>query len=82
MEYSLSKVLFLTVGYATSIPEVEVVFPYEPQHDDELRLNVGDVITNVNTLETGWYRGSLGNVSGVFPDNFVKYRIGRLWFRR
>ncbi|XP_068238235.1 SH3 domain-containing kinase-binding protein 1-like isoform X10 [Palaemon carinicauda] len=52
--------------------EVEVVFPYEPQHDDELRLVVGDVISNVSTLETGWYRGTLGNETGVFPDNFVK----------
>ncbi|XP_066965261.1 SH3 domain-containing kinase-binding protein 1-like isoform X20 [Macrobrachium rosenbergii] len=52
--------------------EVEVVFPYEPQHDDELRLVVGDVITNVSTLETGWFRGTLGNETGVFPDNFVK----------
>ncbi|XP_071528576.1 SH3 domain-containing kinase-binding protein 1-like isoform X4 [Panulirus ornatus] len=53
--------------------EVEVVFAYEPQHDDELRLCVGKVITDVSRLETGWYRGRLGDDSwGVFPDNFVK----------
>lgn len=52
--------------------EVEVLFPYEPQHDDELRLSVGQVISNVSSLETGWFRGTLGNENGVFPDNFVK----------
>lgn len=52
--------------------EVEVVFPYEPQHEDELRLCVGDTITSVTRQETGWYRGTLGFNTGVFPDNFVK----------
>ncbi|KAK4290845.1 hypothetical protein Pmani_036292 [Petrolisthes manimaculis] len=53
--------------------EVEVVYPYEPQHEDELRLSVGDVIRSVNRQETGWYRGTTPTgASGVFPDNFVK----------
>ncbi|XP_069939844.1 SH3 domain-containing kinase-binding protein 1-like [Cherax quadricarinatus] len=52
--------------------EVEVVFAYEPQHEDELRLSVGDIITQVTRLETGWFQGKLHDTTGVFPDNFVK----------
>ncbi|KAB7508189.1 SH3 domain-containing kinase-binding protein 1 [Armadillidium nasatum] len=52
--------------------EVEVIHPYNPQEDDELHLRVGDIITNVEYLEKGWCKGVLNNVSGAFPDNFVR----------
>ncbi|XP_076028649.1 E3 ubiquitin-protein ligase SH3RF1-like isoform X9 [Oratosquilla oratoria] len=52
--------------------EVEVLFAYEPQHEDELALSVGDLIQSVSRTEAGWYKGTLRGVTGVFPDNFVK----------
>jgi hypothetical protein len=36
---------------------------------------VGDVITNVERLEGGWWRGRLRGEVGMFPDNFVKVGV-------
>ena len=52
--------------------EVVVVYDYTAQLPDELTLKVGDVITHVERLEGGWWRGTLGLMTGMFPDNFVK----------
>ena len=52
--------------------EVVVVYEYTAALPDELSLKVGDVITRVERLEGGWWRGELNKVRGMFPDNFVK----------
>ena len=54
--------------------EVVVVYEYSAALPDELSLKVGDVITRVERLEGGWWRGELSGVRGMFPDNFVKVR--------
>ncbi|XP_055382904.1 E3 ubiquitin-protein ligase SH3RF2 isoform X2 [Condylostylus longicornis] len=50
-----------------------VMFPYEPQNDDELELQVGDIIQiqSKELPDKGWWRGELKGKIGVFPDNFV-----------
>ena len=30
------------------------------------------MITNVDKLEGGWWKGALHGITGMFPDNFVK----------
>ncbi|XP_043918674.1 CD2-associated protein isoform X2 [Protopterus annectens] len=53
--------------------EVIVEFDYDAEHDDELTIKVGDIITNVRKLdEDGWLEGELNGKKGMFPDNFVK----------
>ena len=54
--------------------EVVVVYEYTAALPDELSLKVGDVITRVERMEGGWWRGELNKVRGMFPDNFVKVR--------
>lgn len=51
-----------------------VLFPYEPQNDDELELQVGEIITVISKdlPDKGWWRGEIRGKVGVFPDNFVK----------
>ncbi|EDQ84361.1 uncharacterized protein MONBRDRAFT_34742 [Monosiga brevicollis MX1] len=52
---------------------VKVLFEYDPQNDDELRLVVGDLITNVSKDSDGWWSGTdKHGHHGVFPDNFVE----------
>ena len=61
--------------------EVEVLYPYEPKQDDELRLQVGDIIRKVTKQEAGWYFGvNRSGDTGVFPDNFVKVSFLKLCF--
>ncbi|XP_044737782.1 CD2-associated protein-like [Chrysoperla carnea] len=50
----------------------QAVFSYVPEHEDELRLNVGDVIEVLGEIEEGWWRGRLNDKEGVFPSNFVE----------
>lgn len=50
------------------------MFPYVAEHEDELDLHEGDIITVLckELEDKGWWKGELlGNV-GVFPDNFVE----------
>ncbi|XP_062511449.1 SH3 domain-containing kinase-binding protein 1-like isoform X2 [Corticium candelabrum] len=52
--------------------ECRVTFEYEKENDDELTLRVGDIITNVDQQDGGWWEGNLNGIRGVFPDNFVE----------
>ncbi|BFZ09204.1 hypothetical protein BsWGS_12243 [Bradybaena similaris] len=52
--------------------EAVVEFEYIAEQEDELTLRVGDVISNVQTAEGGWWEGELNGKKGMFPENFVK----------
>lgn len=47
-------------------------FDYKAQHDDELTITVGDIITNIKKDDGGWWEGQLKGRRGLFPDNFVR----------
>jgi len=49
----------------------KVLFSYNPTHEDELALLVGDEIQLLGEVEEGWWRGRLSGRVGVFPSNFV-----------
>lgn len=51
-----------------------VMFPYAAEHEDELELKEGDIITVLckELEDKGWWRGELQGQIGVFPDNFVE----------
>lgn len=49
----------------------KVLYPYQPEKEDELELQIGDIIDIVAEVEEGWWKGSLKNRTGVFPSNFV-----------
>ena len=59
--------------------ECVVQYEYAAQLGDELSLRVGDVVTRVERLEGGWWRGCLAGRTGMFPDNFVKVRGVKEW---
>jgi len=52
--------------------ECVVEYDYHAELNDELTLRIGDVITQVQRLEGGWWKGQLRGKDGMFPDNFVK----------
>lgn len=57
--------------------EAIVEFDYKAQHDDELTITVGDIITNIKKDDGGWWEGQLKGRRGLFPDNFV--RVSTQW---
>ncbi|XP_056594689.1 SH3 domain-containing kinase-binding protein 1 isoform X1 [Triplophysa dalaica] len=52
--------------------EAIVEFDYQAQHDDEMTITVGDIISNIRKDEGGWWEGELEGRRGLFPDNFVR----------
>ncbi|KAL5011035.1 hypothetical protein ScPMuIL_013340 [Solemya velum] len=47
-------------------------FAYDPENDDELKIEVGDVVEITKQDEEGWWEGNINGRTGVFPSNFVK----------
>ncbi|XP_076868256.1 SH3 domain-containing kinase-binding protein 1 isoform X2 [Brachyhypopomus gauderio] len=52
--------------------EAIVEFDYQAQHDDELTIAVGDIVSNIRKDDGGWWEGEVGGRRGLFPDNFVR----------
>ncbi|XP_069045992.1 SH3 domain-containing kinase-binding protein 1 isoform X2 [Lepisosteus oculatus] len=52
--------------------EAIVEFDYKAQHDDELTIAVGDIISNIRKDDGGWWEGEISGRRGLFPDNFVR----------
>ncbi|XP_067848753.1 SH3 domain-containing kinase-binding protein 1 isoform X2 [Heptranchias perlo] len=52
--------------------EAIVEFAYKAQHEDELTISVGDIVTNIKKEDEGWWEGELDGRRGLFPDNFVR----------
>ncbi|XP_060063303.1 SH3 domain-containing kinase-binding protein 1-like isoform X2 [Ylistrum balloti] len=50
----------------------KVVYSYDPEKDDELKLEVGDIVDILKQEEEGWWEGNVNGRTGVFPSNFVE----------
>lgn len=50
----------------------KVVFDYVADQEDELSLNVGDIVTNIEIQDGGWWEGEVDGKKGMFPENFVE----------
>lgn len=57
---------------ANRVRQCKAIFSYNPAHEDELHLTVGDIIDVIAEVEEGWWKGRLGHKEGVFPSNFVE----------
>eukprot|EP00042_Codosiga_hollandica_P028871 m.154919 g.154919 ORF g.154919 m.154919 type:complete len:2024 (+) comp52902_c0_seq1:25-6096(+) len=49
---------------------------FEPQHEDELRIEPGQEVVVIERPEGGWWHGKIGETAGWFPSNYVD-TIGR-----
>lgn len=50
----------------------KVAFDYSAEQPDELTLNVGETVTNIDQQDGGWWEGELNGKRGMFPENFVE----------
>ncbi|MBN3321684.1 SH3K1 protein, partial [Atractosteus spatula] len=62
----------LSLSLPLSSVEAIVEFDYKAQHDDELTIAVGDIISNIRKDDGGWWEGEISGRRGLFPDNFVR----------
>ncbi|KAL1023737.1 hypothetical protein UPYG_G00045380 [Umbra pygmaea] len=52
--------------------QVQALHDFTPEGPGELGLRAGDVVTNVEQVDSEWYRGSCRGSAGFFPISFVK----------
>ncbi|XP_049328595.1 SH3 domain-containing protein 19 [Astyanax mexicanus] len=51
--------------------EVQALFDFTPEGPGELALRTGDVVTNVEQVDSEWYLGVCRGMTGFFPINYV-----------
>ena len=49
------------------------IYDYQAADVDEITLNLGDIITDIDKRQVGWWIGRAPDgTRGMFPDNYVK----------
>jgi len=62
----------MTTGSPEKPLLVRAMHAYKPKHNDELRLEKGDILTVTQKEDGGWWEGTLLNGrTGWFPENYV-----------
>lgn len=51
---------------------VKAIYSFKGKNNDELNFTKGDIITITQVVEGGWWEGTLDDVTGWFPSNYVK----------
>ncbi|XP_047127425.1 SH3 domain-containing kinase-binding protein 1 isoform X2 [Hydra vulgaris] len=64
--------LSATAKITNSAKKAKVGFRYEPEQDDELALEVGEIVEILDDSDDGWWKGKLNGKVGMFPSNFVE----------
>uniref|UniRef100_A0A9J7YVP9 SH3 domain containing 19 n=1 Tax=Cyprinus carpio carpio TaxID=630221 RepID=A0A9J7YVP9_CYPCA len=52
--------------------QVQALYDFTPEGPGELMLKAGDVVSNVEQLDSEWYMGTCRNITGFFPVNYIK----------
>ena len=52
----------------------DAIYDYQATDDTEISFDPGDVITNVEFIDEGWWQGSCNGSYGLFPSNYVTLR--------
>ncbi|XP_016146932.1 src substrate cortactin isoform X2 [Sinocyclocheilus grahami] len=50
------------------------LYDYQAAGDDEISFDPDDVITNIEMIDEGWWRGVCRGTYGLFPANYVEVR--------
>lgn len=48
------------------------LYDYQAGADDELSFDPDDIITNIEMIDEGWWRGECKGMLGLFPANYVQ----------
>uniref|UniRef100_A0A1I8ALW0 SH3 domain-containing protein n=1 Tax=Steinernema glaseri TaxID=37863 RepID=A0A1I8ALW0_9BILA len=48
------------------------LYDYEKQDDDEITFEYNDIITDIEQIDAGWWRGRCKDQYGLFPANYVQ----------
>ncbi|CAK5045179.1 unnamed protein product [Meloidogyne enterolobii] len=48
------------------------IYEYDKQDDDEIGFDINDLITDIEQIDVGWWRGWCKGQHGLFPANYVE----------
>ncbi|MFW8314641.1 SH3 domain-containing protein, partial [Klebsiella pneumoniae] len=48
------------------------LYDYQANDDDEISFDPDDIITHIEMIDEGWWRGLCKNRYGLFPANYVQ----------
>ena len=73
--YKFQNVFLKPLSGKKPSERAKVMFSYDPENPDELKLFKGDIITILNKDvpdSEGWWEGEVNGKVGLFPSNFVE----------
>ncbi|KAG8507315.1 SH3 domain-containing protein 19, partial [Galemys pyrenaicus] len=53
--------------------KAKALYDFHGENEDELSFKVGDVITELESVDNDWMSGELMGKSGIFPKNYVQF---------
>ncbi|XP_075399820.1 SH3 domain-containing protein 19 isoform X2 [Tenrec ecaudatus] len=56
--------------------KAKALFDFHGEHEDELSLKAGDVLTELEPVDDEWMSGELLGKSGIFPKNYIQFLQG------
>lgn len=56
---------------------MQAEYSFQGENNDELRFQKGDIITVTQREDGGWWEGTLGEMTGWFPSNYVREYKGK-----
>lgn len=59
------------------VAKCQVLYDYDPQQSDELKIVEGDVINVIYKQEDDWWQGELNGTVGIFPATYVEDITGK-----
>ncbi|KJH49966.1 repeat in HS1/Cortactin [Dictyocaulus viviparus] len=68
-----SKVLSHPTNSSLGLTAV-AIYDYQKNDDDEISFEPDDIITNIEQIDAGWWRGLCNGQYGLFPANYVELR--------
>uniref|UniRef100_A0A8C7CIY1 Cortactin n=1 Tax=Oncorhynchus kisutch TaxID=8019 RepID=A0A8C7CIY1_ONCKI len=71
----MDKVHAQTYEYGEDLGLTAVaLYDYQAAGDDEISFDPDDIITNIEMIDEGWWRGVCRGAYGLFPANYVEVR--------
>lgn len=52
--------------------KAKAIYDYQGEADDEISFNPDDIITNVEKIDEGWWKGQCHGCIGLFPAAYVE----------
>jgi len=68
------KIVFksYSIFFVVDVGKCQVLYDYEPQQSDELKIVEGDLINVIDKQEDDWWQGELNGIVGIFPATYVQ----------